>query len=148
MHTSLQDSTKSFTFHKPGAMPDDDAARRRTCMTAWRGVKGSRYWEGLFGAVSLPGGKGLVHFYHKQSRVYTQHPGAEPGEEEPTSLFEVSELPCTYRSSRVCACVRVCVRAFVCVVCVRGRVRACTSGVSFDVRGRARGRSGGRGAAC
>merc|ERR1719454_572622 len=65
-------------------------------MTAWKGIKGSRYWEGLFGATALPGNsKGMLHFYHRQVHLYPHHPGEEPNDSEPVTLFEVQqkELP-------------------------------------------------------
>ena len=85
------DNTKRFKFNQGSAEVGDGTERKKTaCMTAWKGVKGSRYWDGIFGSIPLPNSRVVVlHFYHSALRLFTVHPGAEPGEAEPCTLPDI-----------------------------------------------------------
>ena len=65
--------------------------KRRAKMIAWRGVNGSRYAKQLFPAFPMPDGKGVLHFNYVSQSLHSEHPGAEPGEQEPLLLSDIQQ---------------------------------------------------------
>lgn len=56
----------------PGSGPVDDDSLKRSSMTAWKGAKGSKYWEGLFGSYAL--GKAEIRVHHHEEVRGCAHP--------------------------------------------------------------------------
>eukprot|EP00966_Prymnesium_polylepis_P262982 6074416-Prymnesium_polylepis.1 len=75
-----------------GAAGEKSEKRRGSSMTVWKGIRGSRLWDGLGNSVPLgPKSKTVLHFYHATTPLCTVHPGAEPGEAEPTSFDDIQQ---------------------------------------------------------